>query len=109
MSLSKLNDLIRRGIRRHPQSVIAKSVITSLCRLAFFLGVATFLTSCATKTDPVQAQLYPETQQPHFKTCAARVEGTYRERELQKHKIFDIYLEPAPDEGPMTEECIVRE
>ena len=109
MSLSKLNDLIRRGIRRHPQSVIAKSVITSLCQLAFFLGVATFLTSCATKTDPVQAELYPETQQPHFKTCAARVGGTYQERELQKHNIIDVYFEPVPDDGPITEECIVRE
>lgn len=109
MSLSKVKDLSRGGIRRHYQSLIAQSVIALLCRLAALFGVTTFLTSCATETDPVQAELYPETQQPHFKTCAARVEGTYRERELQKHKIFDIYLEPAPDEGPMTEECIVRE
>ena len=109
MSLSKVKDLSRGGIRRHYQSVIAQLVIALLCRLVALFGVTTFLTSCATETDPVQAELYPETQQPHFKTCAARLEGTYRERELQKHKIFDIYLEPAPDEGPMTEECIVRE
>ena len=104
MSLSQPKDTSHFGIRRHYPSVIA-----SLCRLTVFVGVATCLTSCATKTDQVQAELYPETQQPHFKTCAARVGGTYRERELQKHQIIDIYLEPAPDEGPMTEECIVRE
>ena len=94
----------RFAIRRHHPLVMA-----SLCRLAVFVGFTTLLPSCATETDPVQAELYPETQQPHFKTCAARVGGTYRERELQKHQIIDIYLEPAPDEGPMTEECIVRE
>ena len=104
MSLSQPNIMGRFGIRRHHPLVMA-----SLCRLAVFVGFTTLLTSCATETDPVQAELYPETQQPHFKTCAARVGGTYRERELQKHQIIDIYLEPAPDEGPMTEECIVRE
>jgi hypothetical protein len=104
VSLSQPNDASRYGIRRR-----CPSVISSLCRLAVFVGFTTLLTSCATETDPVKAELYPETQQPHFKTCAARVGGTYRERELQKHKIIDIYLEPAPDEGPMTEECIVRE
>ena len=104
MSLSPPNDASRFGIRRHYLSAIA-----SLSRLAVFVGFTTLLTSCATETDPAKAELYPETQQPHFKTCAARVGGTYRERELQKHQIIDIYLEPAPDEGPMTEECIVRE
>ena len=104
MSLSQPNVMSRLGIRRHYPSVMA-----SLCRLAVFAGFTTLLASCATETDPVKAELYPETQQPHFKTCAARVGGTYRERELQKHQIIDIYLEPAPDEGPMTEECIVRE
>ena len=104
MSLSQPNERSLCGIpQRYP------SVIASLCRLAVFVGVTTLLTSCATETDPVKAELYPETQQPHFKTCAARVGGTYRERALQKHQIIDIYLEPAPDEGPMTEECIVRE
>ena len=104
MSLSQPNVMSRFSTRRHYSSVLA-----SLCRLAVFVGFTTLLTSCATETDPVKAELYPETQQPHFKTCAARVGGTYRERELQKHQIIDIYLEPAPDEGPMTEECIVRE
>jgi hypothetical protein len=104
VSLGQLNDLSCRGIRpRYP------SVIASLCRLAAFVGLTALMTSCAIKTDPVKAELYPETQQPHFKTCAARVEGTYRERELQKHQVIDIYLEPAPDEGPITAECIVRE
>ena len=92
------------GIRRH-----YRAMTTQLWRFAVVCGIAPFLTSCATETDPVQAELYPETQQPHFKTCAARVGGTYRERALQKHNIIDIYLEPAPDEGPITEECIVRE
>ena len=84
-------------------------VIMKLWQFAICIGVGSLLFSCATDTDPMQAELYPETQQPHFKTCAARVGGTYRERELQKHQVIDIYLEPAPDEGPMTEECIVRE
>ena len=104
MSLGQLNDLSCRGLQQRYPSVIA-----SLCRLAAFVGLTAHMTSCAIETDPVQAELYPETQQPHFKTCAARVEGTYRERELQKHQVIDIYLESAPDEGPMTEECIVRE
>ena len=104
MSLSQPNVMSHFSTRRRYPSVLA-----SLCRLAVFVGFTTLLTSCATETDPVKAELYPETQQPHFKTCAARVGGTYRERELQKHQIIDIYLEPAPDEGPMTEECIVRE
>jgi hypothetical protein len=37
------------------------------------------------------------------------VGGTYHERALQKHQIIDIYQEPAPDEGLMTDECVVRE
>ena len=104
MSHSQPNVMSRFSTRRHYPSVLA-----SLCRLAAFVGLTAHMTGCAIKTDPVQAELYPETQQPHFKTCAARVEGTYRERELQKHQVIDIYLEPAPDEGPITEECIVRE
>lgn len=91
-------------IQRHYQPVIAQ-----FCRFPALLSIAYSLVSCATEADPVQTELYPETLQPHFKTCAARVGGTYRERALQKHNIIDIYLEPAPDEGPITEECIVRE
>ena len=72
------------------------------------LGLAT-LSACAGSQDPLQTELYPETQQSYFKTCAARLGGTYKERELQRHLVVDIYQEPAPDEGPMTDECITRE
>jgi hypothetical protein len=56
----------------------------------------------------LQAELYPEDQQPYFKTYLARHDGTYHERELQ-HRFIDIYAEPAPDEGPMTDDCVIRE
>ena len=104
MILSQPNEMSRCGIRRRLQSVIF-----SLCRLAVWVGVAIFLTSCATKTDPVQAELYPEDQQPYFKTCLARHDGTYHERALQQHRFIDIYEEPAPDQGPITDDCVVRE
>ena len=104
MSIARPISARNCSVQRRYQPVIMK-----LWQLAVCIGVGSLLLSCATDTDPVQAELYPETQQPHFKTCAARVGGTYRERELQKHQVIDIYLEPAPDEGPMTEECIVRE
>lgn len=84
-------------------------MIIKLWQFAVCIGVGSLLLSCVTDTDLLQAELYPETQQPHFKTCATRVGGAYRERELQKDQMIDIYLEPAPDEGPITEECIVRE
>ena len=67
------------------------------------------LLGCSNQPDMLKAELFPETQEPHFKTCAARLEGTYRERELQRYLIVDIYKEPAPDEGPITDECITRE
>ena len=67
MSPSLANVVSRFSIRRHYPSVMA-----SLCRLAVFVGFTTLLTICATETDPVKAELYPETQQPHFKTCGAR-------------------------------------
>ena len=104
MSIARLIGARNCSVQRRYQPVIIK-----LWRFAVCIGVGSLLLSCVSDTDPVQAELYPETQQPHFKTCAARVGGTYRERELQKHQVIDIYLEPAPDEGPMTEECIVRE
>lgn len=104
MSIARPIDAKNRGVQRCCQTVVVE-----LWRFSVSIGAGSLLLSCATDTDPVQAELYPETRQPHFKTCAARVGGTYRERELQKHQIIDIYLEPAPDEGPMTEECIVRE
>ena len=104
MSIARPISARNWSVQRRYQPVIMK-----LWQFAVCIGVGSLLLSCATDTNPVQAELYPETQQPHFKTCAARVGGTYRERELQKHQVIDIYLEPAPDEGPMTEECIVRE
>ena len=67
------------------------------------------LAGCAPQPEATQAELFPETQQPYFTTCIAKVEGTYRERELQQHYVIDIYKEPAPDKGPMTADCIVRE
>mgnify|MGYP004037066691 CR=1 FL=1 len=67
------------------------------------------LLGCSNQSDALKAELFPETQQPYFKTCAARLGGTYKERELQRHFVVDIYKEPAPDEGPMTDECISRE
>ena len=41
--------------------------------------------------DNPQAELYPENQHPHFKTCAARVGGTYHERALQKDAREEVY------------------
>ena len=67
------------------------------------------LLGCSNQPDMLKAELFPETQEPHFKTCAARLGGTYRERELQRYLIVDIYKEPATDEGPITDECITRE
>ena len=67
------------------------------------------LSGCATEPADLQAELYPEDQQPYFKTCLARHDGTYHERELQQHRFIDIYAEPAPDEGPITDDCVVRE
>ena len=67
------------------------------------------LSGCSTEPADLQAELYPEDQQPYFKTCLARHDGTYHERELQQHRFIDIYAEPAPDEGPITDDCVVRE
>lgn len=67
------------------------------------------LSGCASEPADLQAKLYPEDQQPYFKTCLARHDGTYHERELQQHRFIDIYAEPAPDEGPMTDDCVIRE
>ena len=65
--------------------------------------------ACTAQNRPMEAELFPENQLPHFKTCAARLDGTYHERALRRHQIMDIYEEPAPDEGLMTEDCVVRE
>jgi len=67
------------------------------------------LAGCASEPEGFEAELYPEQQQPHFKTCIARNGGTYQERKLQQYPTIDIYEEPAADQGPITEECIVRE
>ena len=83
-----------------PSSMILRTL--PLGALSLFLG-------CSHQSSSLQAELFPETQQPHFKTCAARVEGTYQERKLQQHLVADIYQEPAPDQGPMTADCITRE
>lgn len=74
------------------------------CALVLLLS----LPACTTpERDEFQA-LYTE-EEPYFKTCALRHGGTYRERELQHYPTVDIYQEPAPDAGPITEECIVRQ
>jgi hypothetical protein len=67
------------------------------------------LAGCAPQPEAIQTELFPEKEQPYFKTCIAKLEGTYRERELQQHYVIDIYKEPAPDKGPMTADCVVRE
>ena len=73
------------------------------------LLLAMTLGGCAgTQQDPV-AEIYPEEREPHFKTCIERNGGTYQERKLHTFLIRDIYQDPAPDKGPITEECIVRE
>ena len=73
------------------------------------LVVGFILSGCATEPADLQTELYPEDQQPYFKTCLARHDGTYHERDLQQHRFIDIYVEPAPDEGPITDGCVVRE
>ena len=67
------------------------------------------LSAYSTEPADLQSELYPEAQQPSFKTCLARHDGTYHERELQQHRFIDIYEEPAPDQGPITDECVIRE
>ena len=81
--------------------------IKSAPRLIWPLVVLT--SACTAQNTPLEAELFPEKQLPHFKTCAARLDGTFHERALRRHQIVDIYEEPAPDEGLMTEDCVVRE
>jgi len=76
---------------------------------AFSVATISVFFGCSNQPDMLKAELFPETQLPHFKTCAARLGGTYKERELQRHLVVDIYREPAPDEGSITDECITRE
>ena len=67
------------------------------------------LSGCSTEPTNLQAELYPEDRQPYFKTCIARLDGTYHERELQAHRFLNVYDEPTPDQGPITDGCVVRE
>ena len=67
------------------------------------------LSTCSTEPANLQSELYPEHHQPHFKTCLARHDGTYHERELQQHRLIGTYEEPAPDLGTISDECVARE
>ena len=87
----------RRGVKRSV-SLLLPLVVAGLS-----------LSACSTEPADLQFELYPEDQQPHFKTCLARYDETYHERELQQHRLIDIYEEAAPDQGPVTDECVVRE
>ena len=48
-----------------------------ILRTLLFGALSLFL-GCSHQSSSLQAELFPETQQPHFKTCAARVEGTFQ-------------------------------
>ncbi|MDG2460926.1 MAG: hypothetical protein P8M73_08590 [Luminiphilus sp.] len=78
-------------------------------RVSVCLIMAMLLGSCVMQQQNPVATIYPETQQPYFKTCIARNGGSYRERALYTYNIQDIYQNSAPDMGPITEECILRE
>ena len=92
-----IQDHSRRGVQRSV-SLLFPLVVAGLT-----------LSACSTEPADLQVELYPEDQQPFFKTCLARSDGTYHERVLQQHRFIDIYEEPAPDQGPITDECVVRE
>ena len=92
-----IRDHSRRGVQRSV-SLLLPLVVAGLT-----------LSACSTEPADLQVELYPEDQQPYFKTCLARYDGTYHERELQQHRFIDIYEEPAPEQGPITDECVVRE
>ncbi len=86
-----------------------RGALRSAALLLPLLVAGLSVSGCSIEPANLQAELYPEDQQPYFKTCLARHDGTYHERELQQHRFIDIYQEPAPDQGPITDECIVRE
>ena len=67
------------------------------------------LSACSTEPADSQAELYSKDQQPYLKTCLARHNGTYHERELQQHRLIGTYEEPAPDLGTISDECVARE
>ena len=66
------------------------------------------VSSYSTEQLNLRSRLYPEDHQPHFKTCLARHGGAYHERDLQKSRFIEFTKEPAPDEGPITDECVIR-
>ena len=94
-----------KPITGHSRRGVQRSVSLLLPLVVAGLGVS----ACSTEPADLQSELYPEAQQPYFKTCLARHDGTYHERESQQHQFIDIYEEPAPDQGPITDECVVRE
>ena len=67
------------------------------------------MSACMAQNQSREAELFSENQLPHSETCAAWLDGTLYERALGGHQIVDIYEEPAPDEGLMTDDCVVRE
>ena len=95
MSIARPISARNCSVQRRYQPVIMK-----LWQFAVCIGVGSLLLSCATDTNPVQAELYPETQQPHFKTCATRVGGTYRERELQSTRSSTFISNPRRMKAP---------
>ena len=84
---------LRRGVQR------------SVSLLLPLLVAGFSLSACSTESADLRCELYPEHQQPYFKTCLARHDGTYHDRELQQHQFIDIYQEAARDQGPVTDEC----
>ena len=94
-----------KPITGHSRREVERSVSLLLPLLVAGLSLST----CSTEPADLQAELYAEDQQPYFKTCRARRDGTYDERKLQQHRFIDFYEEPAPDRGPVVEECVVRE
>ena len=69
-----------------------------ILRTLLFGALSLFL-GCSHQSSSLQAELFPETQQPHFKTCAARVEGTYQERKLQQHLLWTSIKSQHPIRG----------
>ena len=90
-------DHSQRGLRRSV-SLLLPLVVAGLS-----------LSARSTEPADLRTELYPEDQQPYFTTCFARHDGTYHERVSQLHRFIDIYEEPAPDQDPVTNECVVRE
>ena len=69
----------KRGYTPDPHTMLLMPV-----ERAFLAATICACLGCSHQPDMGRAELFPETQQPHFKTCAARLGGTYKERELQR-------------------------